>query len=53
MLVTLGEPETTVYDVVRVGVMPTAAVVVENHPAAQKKLRRPTGLRAVPRNFCE
>lgn len=36
MLVTLGEPETTVYEVVRVGVMPTAAVVVENHPAAQK-----------------
>lgn len=36
MLVTLGEPETSAYDMVRVGVMPTAVVIAENHLALQK-----------------
>lgn len=37
MLVTLGEPDTNAYDVVRVGVMPTAVVVTENHPSLKRE----------------
>lgn len=48
MLVTIGEPDTKVYDVVRVGVMATAVTMAENHPLAEAEFITKKDLETYP-----
>lgn len=48
MLVTVGEPDTKVYDVVRVGVMATAVTIAENHPLAEAEFVTKKDLETFP-----
>ena len=48
MLVTVGEPDTKVYDVVRVGVMATAVTMAENHPLAEAEFVTKKDLETYP-----